>query len=406
MKKLFAILLAAAMTATLSVPAFASTIDQDVPAGTVANNSSTDEGSKTLAEALTDTPAQSKGEGDYSIGVSGTYQTSSTTAKDVISVDIAWAGLHFTYADRVVYDPNAHEDVHKGEWSNNKGSITVKNHSNVEIDAKIAYKSTDSNVHGYFYEAEAAQTGKTGEQTITLESAEGKRRDDDNAQNDQTPTGTVYFGIGGAAIAKDDPNLGTITVKIAKPTWTDVSTASGLTSGGRLKLTENINVGTSYSAPSVTLENCSTIDLNGKKISGSNMQSLISVTADACAVQNGTLENTNTASTTAKVVWVPVANITLRLEQCTLTANSSCVALWISLGSSTVIAKDCTFNGNINNSGTLELSGNIELTGTISGSGTVKCLAGTYNFDPTDYVDAENYTVTEDSGTYTVTAKA
>lgn len=136
------------------------------------------------------------------------------------------------------------------------------------------------------------------------------------------------------------------------------------------------------------------------------MQSLISVTADACAVQNGTLENTNTAPITAKVVWVPVANITLRLEQCTLTANSSCVALWISLGSSTVIAKDCTFNGNINNSGTLELSGNIELTGTISGSGTVKCLAGTYNFDPTDYVDAENYTVTEDSGTYTVTAKA
>ena len=36
----------------------------------------------------------------------------------------------------------------------------------------------------------------------------------------------------------------------------------------------------------------------------------------------------------------------------------------------------------------------------------VTFLAGTYNFDPTSYVDADTYTVTDNGGdTWTVTAK-
>ena len=36
---------------------------------------------------------------------------------------------------------------------------------------------------------------------------------------------------------------------------------------------------------------------------------------------------------------------------------------------------------------------------------TITCLAGTYNFDPTEYMDQSVYTITEDSGKWTVAVK-
>ena len=59
----------------------------------------------------------------------------------------------------------------------------------------------------------------------------------------------------------------------------------------------------------------------------------------------------------------------------------------------------------------ITLSGDIRLTGaasTIESShvdGFLTCLPGTYNFDPSTYVDTNTYAVSESGGIWTVTAK-
>lgn len=77
----------------------------------------------------------------------------------------------------------------------------------------------------------------------------------------------------------------------------------------------------------------------------------------------------------------------------------------------TIKNADITANG-IDNKGTMTVSNStLSISGTSDnnfGTGILTLTTGTYSFDPTDYVDAENYTVTKntDKGTWTVTAKA
>lgn len=90
---------------------------------------------------------------------------------------------------------------------------------------------------------------------------------------------------------------------------------------------------------------------------------------------------------------------------------------------STLTIEDCSLIGGLNGSSvsavyesaTVILRGNVDLR--YSGfsvyggdpGGTVTILEGTYNFDPTEYVDADSYTVTPNSAadptSWTVTEK-
>ena len=47
------------------------------------------------------------------------------------------------------------------------------------------------------------------------------------------------------------------------------------------------------------------------------------------------------------------------------------------------------------------MNGNIQL----ADKSVVSALSGTYNFDPTSYVDTNTYTVSESGGIWTVSAK-
>ena len=174
MKKTLSIILALVMALSLSVTAFAATNDGSSP---------------------TD------------ITVNGTY-TPGTAADEKISVDIAWEAMDFTYTaeSQGTWNPatHAYDGATAGGWSDNTPVITVKNHSNVAVNATLGFKADVAGVVGTFTEA----SGTENDSVLELATAVGTE-----AAN--APTATANFGISGAAIDADK-TLGTITVTVAK----------------------------------------------------------------------------------------------------------------------------------------------------------------------------------------------
>lgn len=194
MKKLFAIILAITMMASLSLSAFADATAID------GNNA---------------TSATDKKGGDYSLTVNGEYN--SNTPDDKVCVDIAWTGMTFTYTDGdSSYDPVSHkETVGAGSWGSEKGKITVTNHSNcgisVSFTALIAL-STDTTVGYQWFDAE-------GEPCIGSTVVRNIASALDQAS---APESSVQFALTGTPNVDDktklasDDNIGSITVQIAK----------------------------------------------------------------------------------------------------------------------------------------------------------------------------------------------
>ena len=373
MKKLFAALIAIIMLASMSVTAFA---------------------------------AENTGATPTDITVNGTY-TPGATADEVISADIAWDAMDFTYtgASQGTWNPatHAYEGATEGGWSDNTPAITVTNHSNVAVNATLSFTANVTGVVGTFTEV----SGTENDNILELATAEGTVVAD-------APTASANFGISGAAIDADK-TLGTITVAIAKAveTATVVTTFEELQAavnnggtvklGGDITLRNDVILAVSSSVPVI-------LDLNEYTLT-SNSNAPIQVQSDViCTIKNGTV--TNTAH------WMEaISNFgTLTVQNCTLTANDSyplynnCIAT----------VTDSTLNGNYNGNSicnqqaysdtvTLTLSGTMCMAGGIYNSyaaSVVTILPGTYNFDPTSYVDADTYTVTDNGGdTWTVTAK-
>ena len=337
--------------------------------------------------------------------VTGVYQ-SGTAADEKISVDIVWEAMNFTYtaASQGTWNPVTHiyDGATAGGWSDNNPAITVKNHSNTDIYATLDFTTDVTGIVGTFTEA----SGTANDNILELATAVG-------TEVANAPTATANFGINGAAIDADQ-KLGTITVSIAKAveTATVVTTFAELqaavNNGGTVKLGGDITLGNdvilavSSSVPVI-------LDLNEYTLT-SNSNAPIQVQSDViCTIKNGTV--TNTAH------WMEaISNFgTLTVQNCTLTANDSyplynnCIAT----------VTDSTLNGNYygnsicnqqaySDTVALTLSGTVNTEGGIRNeyaASVVTVLAGTYTFDPTSYVDADAYTVTDnDDGTWTVTA--
>ena len=337
--------------------------------------------------------------------VTGVYQ-SGTAADEKISVDIVWEAMNFTYtaASQGTWNPVTHiyDGATAGGWSDNNPAITVKNHSNTDIYATLDFTTDVTGIVGTFTEA----SGTANDNILELATAVG-------TEVANAPTATANFGINGAAIDADQ-KLGTITVSIAKAveTATVVTTFAELqaavNNGGTVKLGGDITLGNdvilavSSSVPVI-------LDLNGYTLT-SNSNEPIQVQPDViCTIKNGTV--TNTADR-----MEAISNFgTLTVQNCTLTANDSyplynnCIAT----------VTDSTLNGNYygnsicnqqaySDTVALTLSGTVNTEGGIRNeyaASVVTVLAGTYTFDPTSYVDADAYTVTDnDDGTWTVTA--
>ena len=377
MKKTLSIILALVMALSLSVTAFAATND---------GTSGTD------------------------ITVNGTY-VPGTTGAEQISVDIVWDAMDFTYtgASQGTWNPatHAYDGATAGGWSDNTPGITVKNHSNVAVNATLGFKADVAGVVGTFTEA----SGTENDSVLELATAVGTE-----AAN--APTATANFGISGAAIDADK-TLGTITVTVAKTgsaeggeTATGVTTLEALqaavNAGGTVKLGGDITTDQDLTVSTGTPV---TIDLNGFTLTSSAENTIYILPDTVCTVKGGTVSNT----TDRKAVVHNLGTVTF--ENCTLNANN----YYPLYNCCTATVTGSTLNGTIdgysicNDQGysdtvTLTLSGTMYMEGGINNyyaASVVTVLPGSYNnFDPTSYVDTDAYTVTDHGdNTWTVTAK-
>lgn len=365
MKKILTGILALALAASMAVPAFA------------ANNDGT------------------KG---TDITVNGTYQAAEAPA-DVISVDIAWDNMDFTYTagSKGTWNASTHQydNPVEGGWAATGGTdpkITVTNHSNVPVNANFAFATAVDGLNGIFTK-----------NVLALNSAEGTERSN-------APTGETAFSVSGSAIDADK-NLGTITVTVN--TGTMISSKEELldsaASGGTFRLANDIALD-----ENTTLEISGKkyiLDLNGFTLSGSCYNGLIRpVSNSKVTIKNGTVWNNKNSQGHG----VEAYSSELVLENCTV--HSYYVAMFLNDNSS-VYVTNCSFQTDfeenytlLNHSSTLTLSGSVNILsgGGLSNQGvgeTTKALAGTYNFDVSSYVDTNIYNVTDDGTIWTVTKK-
>ena len=345
----------------------------------------------TLIPTLTENPSTGNGKGKYNIEISGTY-TPGAVADEIISADIAWDAMDFTYTapSQGTWNPANHtyEGATEGGWSNNTPAITVTNHSNVAVNATLGFTANVTGVVGTFTEA----SGTENDNILNLATAEGTTLEN-------APTATANFGISGAAIDADK-TLGTITVTIAKnviDTFAELQAA--VNNGGTVKLGGNITL-----EDTLIIETASPmiLDLNGHTITGTYKS--VYLMSGTCTIRGGSITVTGETA-----VCNYSGTGTLMIEDCTI--RSELTALYngatdavTTVKNSTLIRDDSNEYVVFANSGTVSLEGTVNLSGIIYGNVTV--LPGTYNFDPTSYVDADTYTVTDNGdGTWTVAAK-
>lgn len=347
------------------------------------------------------------GTGSTDITVNGTYQAAETAA-DVISVDIVWDAMDFTYTapSKGTWNAGTHEyeNATAGGWAATSGTdprITVTNHSNLDVQASFAFNGTVDGLNGSFTKT-----------ALVLDSAEG-------TEPSNAPTDETAFSVSGSAIDADK-SLGTITVTVGKAVPVTISSKEELlnsaTSGGTFRLANNIDLG------SETLRIASDkyiLDLNGHTLSSSASVGVIVVEEGATlTVKNGSL--TNTADGAAAL-----CNDfgTVIVDDCTISGGSNAYAIENSgkmsvkdsvlhglFGAYTVMVENK--NASAGEYGELTLSGNVQMDGSINVfkymdpvAPTVKALAGAYNFDVSSYVDTDIYNVTNDGTIWTVTAK-
>ena len=332
--------------------------------------------------------------------VTGVYQAGKA-ADEKISVDLVWDAMDFTYTapSQGTWNPATHtyEGATEGGWSDNTPAITVKNHSNVALNATLGFTPDVTGVVGTFTEA----SGTANDNILELATAV-------DTEVSNAPTATANFGISGAAIDADKA-LGTVTVTIAKAgesggvtTFEDLQAA--VNAGGTVKLGGDITLESSLNIEAATPV---VLDLNGHTITGSGRSVCVWLLSGSCTIRGGSI-----TATGDNAVYNYSKSGTLMIEGCTIRTDRS--ALYSGDDDAVTTVKNSTLISDIAaifcESGTISLEGTVNLSGkryTINTmNGNVTVVAGTYNFDPTSYVDADTYTVTDnDNGTWTVTAK-
>ena len=337
------------------------------------------------------------------ITVTGVYQAGAAAAEG-ISVDLVWENMDFTYTAPSKGEWNAaehkYENADAGGWAATNGTnpkITVTNHSNIAVEASFAFTAIANGVIGSFTE-----------NTLTLISADG-------TEVANAPKAETSFSVSGTAIDADK-TLGTITVTVGEA-YTLVSNEDELDNAinakeANIKLKNNITItrDTTY----FVNHDC-TINLNGFAINTewSKGRTLFSVFSPTYfTVRNGSISVTETPGI---AIRINAPYPTFRAESCDFYAETR---FPVDVKNTTAYFNNCKLrtDGDWNSlycyNANVTFYGNTEITDGASGLDTnaeskIICLPGTYNFDPTDYVDNALYKVTAnaEAGTWTVTAR-
>lgn len=159
-------------------------------------------GTTTFADTIT-----SK-DGSSSTPISATYSATTPTPDTVISVDVAWGSMEFTYKnnDTKVWNPDDHKYVvtpQDATWSceTDANKITVTNHSNAAVKASLTYtEKNGSKITGSFKNA-----------NLSLASAEGTAQ---GAAPKADATLTVEGQLAETATTK--ATIGSVTVTISE----------------------------------------------------------------------------------------------------------------------------------------------------------------------------------------------
>ena len=149
------------------------------------------------------------------INVSGTVGNAEPV-EEVISVNISWGAMEFIYTPTGTgtWDPNTHTygDGAEAGWTPGDGSnsITVTNHSNVDITAEFDFDAAIEQIEGQFRDENGGAITD-----ISLDSADQQL---DQSGAGVPTTQTVTFHITEGDISEATDSLGTITVTISKAT--------------------------------------------------------------------------------------------------------------------------------------------------------------------------------------------
>lgn len=339
--------------------------------------------------------------------------------------------MSFTYtAGNSTYDSTTHKTTTSGgSWSDSKGSVTVTNHSNVRIDADFSFTGA-TGITGKFYDksAEGATYTESTAKKLSLLSGEDKTAE---GETYTTPAATIYFGIDSASTPiSATGSLGTITVNIAKDdkVYTGEELQAALNkvakTGGTVKLGADVTLPTQGG---LGLAGCSAAFENGKKITldlnDHTVTGLISIynsgsnATEKLFIKNGTIQCSTEQTLPDGFGAITGYNVNIEIDRVTINATGFLAVL--NYGGNMKIM-DSTLTGGQNDShnriitiyhadSQLVFSGTVSVENAIMPNGeyTIKAEAGTYNFDPTNYVDTGTYTVTDNSdGTWTVTVNA
>lgn len=163
-------------------------------------------GSMSTVAFAEDTITESSGEATQNVMAS--YSEGNGEDDVVVSVDIAWEGLNFTYneASHPIWNPDTHSyddsDVREAGWAVSDGKVIITNHSNRFLSAGISYEQNSG-----YESADMVFSAKTTNDILVGNADDGTG----NAQSvtiKVVPDGTVPNNI------SDNTPIGSITVSV------------------------------------------------------------------------------------------------------------------------------------------------------------------------------------------------
>lgn len=179
--------------------------------------------------------------GDYNIPIATTVYKG-TVKSDVISMDIRWDAMSFSYREQSVGTWNTVTHKYEGAvtaeeagWEKTKRQLSVTSHSNIPVVATYAFERDNSLPSGtkceFFDRSDSAAALSGDALAVTLPSSEGR-------SSTEAPSSTVYFGVSGAAITAAG-SLGSISVRIGSAVHIVNSyeqLCNALANGGHIRL--------------------------------------------------------------------------------------------------------------------------------------------------------------------------